>query len=198
MNTSDSVSKIEPRLSDIFNSHSGKSQILIDQLNDSEMKQSAFSVPTANTSPLKTTLNPYPLTRPNHVHKEPMKIKSSVFQMAYNGELLVAATGQNEEISLGSQTPNTATNEIINKILNKKSQDNGKPGTSSMNGDGVIVKHQLRNHNNLIAYSQKLKNLNENNREIDTDKFVIQITGYVDDPESPFSQSLKSKDYLTQ
>jgi hypothetical protein len=56
-----------------------------------------------------------------------------------------------------------------------------------MNGDGVIVKHQLRNHNNLIAYSQKLKNLNDNNREIDSDKFVIQITGYVDDPESPFS-----------
>jgi hypothetical protein len=42
-----------------------------------------------------------------------------------------------------------------------------------MNGDGVIVKHQLRNHNNLIAYSQKLKNLNDNNREIDSDKFVI-------------------------
>ena len=88
---------------------------------------------------------------------------------------------------MGSQTPNAVSNEIINKILNKKSQDNGKPGTSSMNGDGVIVKHQMRNHNNLIAYSQKLKNLNENNREIDSDKFVIQITGYVDDPESPFS-----------
>jgi hypothetical protein len=46
MNPSESVIPLEARLSDVSNHHAGKSQILIENLIDSDSKKSAFSMPT--------------------------------------------------------------------------------------------------------------------------------------------------------
>lgn len=74
--------------------------------------------------------------------------------------------------------------------------------TNNNAADGVIIKQNQKN--NLIAYSQKVKNNELIGRDLILPtsseaerQFVISITGYLDEPESPFSSSMKSKDLLT-